>query len=131
MTRDERPDRSERARSGPSRGESVPVTLRSRTILTASVVEPSVRAEERLSAEELAAAARITPARLARLVRLGLAEPTGPGGGEFTAATAARLTRMLRLHRDLGVGLAGAVIIVDLLERLDRLEAELSRLRGQ
>ena len=33
---------------------------------------------------------------------------------------------MLRLHADLGVNLAGASIIVDLLERLDELEAELA-----
>jgi MerR HTH family regulatory protein len=37
---------------------------------------------------------------------------------------------MLRLHRDLGVDFTGAAIIVDLLERLERLEAELARWRG-
>jgi DNA-binding transcriptional MerR regulator len=88
------------------------------------------RAEVQLSIEELAAAAGIRPARVIRLVRLGLVEPTGPGASEFTAATAARLRRMLRLRHDLGVNLAGAAIIVDLLERLERLETELSRLRG-
>lgn len=68
--------------------------------------------------------------RLARLVRLGLVEPTAPGAGRFTVATAARRRRMLRLHADLGVSLTGAAIIVDLLERLERLEAELTRRRG-
>jgi hypothetical protein len=38
---------------------------------------------------------------------------------------------MLRLHADLGVNLAGARIIVDLLARLDRVEAELSGLRSR
>jgi hypothetical protein len=37
---------------------------------------------------------------------------------------------MLRLHRDLGVTLVGAAIVVDLLERIDRLERELARTRG-
>jgi hypothetical protein len=37
---------------------------------------------------------------------------------------------MLRLHDDLGVDLVGAAIITDLLERLDRMETELRRLRG-
>jgi hypothetical protein len=37
---------------------------------------------------------------------------------------------MLRLHADLGVNFTGAAIIVDLLERLESLEAELTRLRG-
>jgi transcriptional regulator with XRE-family HTH domain len=88
-----------------------------------------LRIELRLSLEDLAAAAGISPARLARLIRAGLIAPVSPEGSEFTAATAARLRRMLRLHADLRVNLAGAQIIVDLLERLERLEAELSRLR--
>jgi DNA-binding transcriptional MerR regulator len=88
-----------------------------------------LRVELRLSVEDLAAAAGISPARLARLVTAGLIEPISPDRSEFTAATAARLRRMLRLHADLRVSLAGARIIVDLLERLERLEAELSRRR--
>jgi len=75
-----------------------------------------------LSADELAAAADISLERLAALVRLGFVEPIEPGRDEFTAATAARLRRMLRLRSDLGVSFLGAAIIVDLLERLDRLE---------
>ena len=91
-------------------------------------VRQSVQVE--LSVEELAAAAGISAARLGQLVRLGLVEPTAPGAGTFTAATARRLRRMLRLHGDLGVSLAGAAIIVELLERLDDLERELARFRG-
>jgi hypothetical protein len=83
-----------------------------------------------LSREQLAAAAGISPARLARLIQLGLVEPAEPGPSEFAAAVAARLRRMLRLHDDLGVDLVGAAIITDLLERLDRMETELQRLRG-
>jgi chaperone modulatory protein CbpM len=101
-----------------------------RTPLSASIVGTPSRAEACLSGEELAAATGISLATLARLVRLGLVEPTAPGANEFTAATAARLRRMLRLRRDLGVRLADAAIIVDLLERLERMEAELARLRG-
>lgn len=103
---------------------------RSRTPLNASILGTPLRGEVHLSAEELAAAAGISPARLARLVRLGLVEPTASGASRFTAATAVRLRRMTRLHADLGVNLVGAAIIVDLLERLERLEAELARRRG-
>jgi chaperone modulatory protein CbpM len=103
---------------------------RSRTSLNASIADSPLRAELYLSVDELAAAAGISPARLARLVRLGLVAPTAPGAREFTAASAARLRRMLRLRDDLGVNLAGAAIIVDLLERLERLEAELARVRA-
>ena len=46
-----------------------------------------------------------------------------------TSAISLRLRRMLRLHGDLEVDLEAAAIIVDLLERLEWLEAELARLR--
>jgi chaperone modulatory protein CbpM len=88
------------------------------------------KAEVLLSAVEVAAGAGISPARLERLVRLGLVEPRGPEPGVFTAADLARLRRMLRLQRDLHVNLIGAALIVDAVERLDALEAELARQRG-
>src|SRR5882672_5957104 len=83
-----------------------------------------------VSADELATIAGINDAMLGRLVRLGLVEPVAPGGTEFPAGCAPRLKRMLRLRLELGVNLPGAAVIVDLLERLARLEGELSRLRG-
>ena len=85
---------------------------------------PPARTEERLSAEALAAAAGLTYAALVRLVRLGLVEPLAPGSAEFAAADVVKLRRMVRLRGDLGVGFVGAAIIVDLLQRLERLEAE-------
>lgn len=108
---------------------------RSRTRLRASSLHMSVTSgppagELWLSREQLAAAAGISPARLARLVQLGLVEPAEAGPSEFAAAVAPRLRRMLRLHDDLGVDLVGAAIITDLLERLDRMETQLRRLRG-
>jgi len=95
----------------------------SRTRRSASAATAAVRAEVYVSADELAAAAGITPARLARLIGLGLVEPVPQEPGRFTARTAARLRRLLRLHRDLGVNFVGAAIIVDLLERLEENEA--------
>jgi len=102
----------------------------SRTSLRASIVAAPLRGELSLSREELAAAAGISPARLARLVHMGLLEPMAPEPREFTAATLTRLRRMLRLHGDLEVDLVAAAIIADLLERLERMETELARLRG-
>lgn len=87
-----------------------------------------VPAEQHLSLEHLAAAAGVSPARLARLVREGLVDPIAPGA--FTVAAVARVRRMMRLHRDLGVSFTGAAIIVDLMERIEHLEAELARRRG-
>jgi chaperone modulatory protein CbpM len=86
--------------------------------------------EELLTIAELARAGRITRARVARLVQLGLVEPARAGEDAFTVAAAVRLRRVLRLRADLGVDLTGAAIIVDLLERLERLEAELAGRRA-
>jgi DNA-binding transcriptional MerR regulator len=105
------------------------VRTRSRKAPNLSIVRAPQRADVRLSSRELALAAGISPATLARLVQLGLVEPITVMPSEFTAATVARLRRMLRLHADLGVNLVGAAIIVDLVERLERLEAELTSLR--
>ena len=87
------------------------------------------RTEVYLSREELAAAIEISPRRLGQFIEQGLAEPCEGGPAEFTAATALRLRRMLRLRHDLGVNLCGAAIIVDLLERLDAMEHEIASLR--
>ena len=87
-----------------------------------SIAGAPLRAEVLLVAEQFAVAVGISPARLAGLVESGFVEPAEPGGNEFTAAAAARLRRMLRLRADLGVSFVAAAIIVDLLERLERLE---------
>jgi DNA-binding transcriptional MerR regulator len=96
-----------------------------------SLVVGPRRAEIYLSLEEMAAAVGLSPARLERLVQLGLVESTGLDPRRFTAAAASRLRRMLRLKRDLGVNLDGAAVIVDLVERLDELERELTRRRAR
>jgi MerR-like DNA binding protein len=103
---------------------------RSRTRMHASIMSTPPPGEMWLSREQLAAAVGISPAKLDRLVRLGLVEPSAPGPSEFAAVMAVRLRRMLRLHNDLGVDLVGAAIITDLVERLDRMERELRRLRS-
>jgi chaperone modulatory protein CbpM len=76
-----------------------------------------------LSGEELARAVGISVTTLGRLMSLGLVEPTesahGRGAPSFSAATARRLRRMLRLHHDLRVNFTAAAIIVDLVERLE------------
>ena len=85
-------------------------------------METRIEPEERLSAQQLAERASISIVWLTALVDRGLVEPTHPDTGEFTAATAMRVRRMVRLRADLGVSFVGAAIIVDLLERIDRLE---------
>jgi hypothetical protein len=104
--------------------------IRPRPWLSGPIVRAGLQGERWLSREELATAAGITRQRLERLIRLGLVDPVPGGPDEFTAETLLRLQRMLRLNADLGVNFIGAAIIADLLERLDRLEAELARRRG-
>src|SRR5688500_1650428 len=106
------------------------MTSGSRRRLELEITHVVLHAEARLSDEQLATAAGIGLARLDELVQLGFIEPASPGSREFTAATAARLKRMLRLEEDLGLDLDSAAIIAELLERLERLESELDRLRG-
>jgi len=96
-----------------------------------SVTRAPLRAEVHLSLRDLAVATGIRATRLGQLVRLGLVEPEPCAPERFSTATAARLRRMLRLRADLGVNLVGAAIIVDLMERLERLGAELTRRRGE
>ena len=91
----------------------------------AFTVTTRARTEVYLSFEQLAEAVGLSQLDLGRLVRVGLVEPVAQGTLAFTADTPARLRRMLRLHRDLGVNLMGAAIIVDLLERVEQLEANL------
>jgi len=96
-----------------------------------SVTPMPRQAEVYVSLPDLALACGISTTHAALLVRLGLVEPEPDAPDCFSSATALRLRRMLRLRGDLGVNLAGAAIIVDLMERLERLDAELTRLRGQ
>ena len=64
-------------------------------------------------------------------VRLGVVEPTG-GKGEpirFSASAVARVRRGLRLRHDLGVSARSLPLVLDLLERIDDLQAEIEELR--
>ena len=81
-----------------------------------------------LSIDELALSVGISRTRLARLVALGVVDPIEPDPPRFTPATAIRLRGMLRLHRDLGVNMVGAAIILELVERLERMQSELAHL---
>ena len=94
-----------------------------------SLVNRGERPAIELTAQELVTAAGITRVRLGRLLRLGLVEATAPGANTATAATAARVRRMCRLERDLGVNFVGAALILDLVMRLEQLQEELARLR--
>ena len=77
--------------------------------------------------ESLAQDAGIHPGLVRRLIGLGLIEPRGGTRAAplFRRQDALLLARAMRLHRDLGVNYAGAVLACELLARIDQLEQQL------
>ena len=69
---------------------------------------------------------------IAEMVDLGILDPAGGGPGDwcFGGVSLRRAATAVRLQRDLGVNLAGAALALELLERIDRLEARLRALRA-
>ena len=66
------------------------------------------------------------------LVEQGILEPTGRQGRHwcFSASSLRRTRITLHLQRDLGVNLAGAALALDLLERIEELDARLRATQG-
>lgn len=70
--------------------------------------------------ELLARRTGLHPELVRRLVRIAAIDPLRPDA-------AARLARLTRLRRDLGLNYAGAVLADELLTRIHQLEARLAR----
>jgi len=51
--------------------------------------------------------------------------------GHIPARQVSRLHKLLRLRCSLGVNLAGAAVILDLMERMEALQEEIDQLRGR
>jgi hypothetical protein len=77
--------------------------------------------------EVVAREAGLHPDLARRLVALGVVDPAGGSAATplFAGDAAGRLARAARLHRDLGLNWAGAVLVGELLTRIDDLEARL------
>jgi hypothetical protein len=82
-----------------------------------------------LRLEALAASAGIHPMFLRRLVSLGLVDAESGERGEllFPPSAVLRVARIQRLHADLSLNYSAIGLVLDLLDRIDRLEAELRR----
>ena len=78
-----------------------------------------------VTVEVLAREADLHPDLVRRLIALGALERHGGTSGEplFPGDAAARLARIARLRRDLGLNYAGALLAADLLARIEALEA--------
>ncbi|MFQ5995283.1 MAG: chaperone modulator CbpM [Acidiferrobacterales bacterium] len=64
------------------------------------------------------------------MVNEGIVAPTGNRSGHwcFARSSVKRVRVALRLQRDLGVNLAGAALVLDLLDRVEQLRARLGTL---
>ena len=99
------------------------------------VPEPSDRdaAEEPVELTVIARMAGIQTVRVRRYLEFGLIEPERPRATDaapsarFDPTSAARVARAERLRRDLNLNYAGAVLVVELLDRIGELEARLPR----
>jgi len=80
-----------------------------------------------LTMPEFAAMAGLHPVLVARLVALGLLDThPGPAGIAVLARSqVARAARIVRLRADLGLNYTAVGVVLDLLDRIEELEAEL------
>jgi hypothetical protein len=85
-----------------------------------------------LSLESFARASGLHPDLVVRFVKLGLLDATtvGPGQLRFAPAQLRRADRIQRLHRDLSLNYAALGLVLDLLDRIDHLEAALRHRPG-
>jgi chaperone modulatory protein CbpM len=84
---------------------------------------------EEITLGELSRTCRVHTEWVVELVQEGVVEPLPAQGTQlrFSAASIVRVQKANRLQRDLGVNLAGTALVLDLLDRIEALEA---RLRG-
>jgi DNA-binding transcriptional MerR regulator len=88
---------------------------------------------QRLSLAALSAAAGLHPTLIKQFVAYGLVEPAEAGGEAlwFDLRTVRRLRAIRRLRADLGINFPGIAAVLDLLERIERLQRELDDLRDR
>lgn len=83
-----------------------------------------------ITIDELSRLVELHPAILRRYIVLGLIDPEVESPEPlFDDATIARVRKIERLKRDLGLNPAGCALVFDLLERIEELEAQLAHLR--
>jgi hypothetical protein len=90
-------------------------------------------AEDPVELTVIAHRAGVRIVHVRRYVEFGLLEPEQPQhtalapAARFDPSSAARVAKAERLRRDLDLNYAGAVLVVELLERIGELEARLPR----
>ncbi|MEU8251930.1 chaperone modulator CbpM [Nonomuraea sp. NPDC048916] len=84
----------------------------------------------RLDLDSYARATGLHPEAVRRLVVLGLLEPVSDARGElcFSPSQVAAAARIQRLHDGLSINYAAIGLVIDLLDRIEKLEATLRNL---
>jgi hypothetical protein len=83
-----------------------------------------------LSLHEVATECGLHPELVERFVALGIIDPIENHPHHFLPDATLRIRRLLRLRRDLGVNYNAAGLILELLERIEALEARLRQYEG-
>jgi len=99
--------------------------------MTTTPVRPPARLPRPglLTLDDLADRCGLHPELVRRFWELGLIEAAERvQAPAFAPETLVRVRRVVRLRRDLGVNYAGVGLVLDLLERVEELEARLRRL---
>jgi chaperone modulatory protein CbpM len=96
-------------------------------VLTGLIVEESIT----LTLNELSCACSVHAERILDLVEEGILDPVDRNLGRwrFSGASLNRARTALRLQQDLGINLAGAALVLDMMDELECLRAQL-RQRG-
>ena len=83
---------------------------------------PILEEEEALGFEELCRYCSVERSFVVELVEEGVIEMTAAGTARFSGRALQRVRLATRLQRDLGVNAAGSALVIELLERIERLE---------
>jgi chaperone modulatory protein CbpM len=84
--------------------------------------------ESEVTLAQLCEACAVHAEAIEAMMEEGIIAPVGGGMSRwrFTRSSVVRVRTVLRMQRDLNVNLAGAALALELLERIERLQARLS-----
>ena len=96
------------------------------TVLTGQIVEESTT----LTLNEISCACAVHAERILELVEEGILDPVERDLTQwrFSGSSLNRARTALRLQQDLGINLAGAALVLDMMDELECLRAQLQRL---
>ncbi len=107
--------------------------IRSRAEICLELVPYRRRYADTVTRSELADLAETPPETIRRLVAADVVQPVPDSGGTcFRVEDLARVRRALRIHGEMGVDWSSLALVLDLLERLEKVEDQLraARRRG-